>query len=371
MISKDNTPPIHITSSFNFENVAAMRQHLAAEMETPFYTRGFNPTVGELRQALAKLENTEDALVFSSGSAAVAMAVMSVVKNGDHVICVEKPYSWTKHLFSDYLPKYGVETTYVDGKDPANFEAAIQTSTKLIYLESPNSMTFEMQDIAAISAIAKKHGILVAIDNSFASPLFQKPASLGADLVIHSATKYLNGHHDVVAGVVCGSKKLIRHMMTEEFMTLGAIISPFDAWMILRGLRTLKLRMDAHQKNADAVVSFLENHPKVRKVHYPFAKLNPQLALAKKQMNGAGSLLSIELNVEDVEGAEQFCDALKHFIMGPSWGGFESIQFPACVLYDSENYSKTTLPFNLVRLFIGLEEPEIITEDLAQALEKI
>ena len=371
MASKDNTPPIHMTSSFHFESVGEMRKHLKYEMDIPFYTRGYNPTVAELRKELAKLEGTEDALVFSSGSAAVAMAVMRIVNAGDHIVSVAKPYSWTKYLFADYLVRFGIETTFVDGTNPQNFREAAKTNTKLFYLESPNSMTFELQDISAVSAIAKELGVLVAFDNSCASPTFQQPAKLGADLIIHSATKYLNGHHDVVAGVVCGSHKLIRQMMKEEFMTLGAIISPHDAWMILRGLRTLPLRMAKHETNGKAVVTFLEQHPKVKRVNYAFAEGNPQLELAKKQMSGAGSLFSIELNAPDIASVERFCDSLTHFIIGPSWGGYESILFPACVLYDSENYSSTTLPWNLVRLFIGLENSDVIIKDLAQALEKV
>lgn len=370
-MSTDNTPPIHITSSFHFESVADMRMHLQHEMETPFYTRGFNPTVALLRAELAKLEGTEDSLVFGSGSAAVAMAVMSVAKACSHVVCVQKPYSWTKNLLTDYLSKFGVETTFVDGTHPDNFRHAAKENTVLFYLESPNSMTFEMQDIAAVAAIARELGILVAIDNSYASPIFQKPVSLGADLVIHSVTKYLNGHHDVVAGAVCGSKQLIGKMMRDEFMTLGGILSPHDAWMVLRGLRTLPLRMQAHEKNGTKVIEFLMNHQKVKKVNYPFHPQNPQLALAKKQMTGAGSLFSIELKAPDIEAVERFCNSLQHFVMGPSWGGFESIQFPACVLYTSENYANTTLPWNLVRLFVGLEEPEVLIKDLSIALEKI
>jgi len=371
MPSTDNTPPIHITSSFHFDAVADMRQHLKHEMDTPFYTRGYNPTVAELRKELAKLEATEDALVFGSGSAAVAMAVMSVVNAGDHIVSVAKPYSWTKHLFADYLPRFGVETTFVDGTDPENFRVAAKENTKLFYLESPNSMTFELQDIAAVSAIAKEKGILTAIDNSHASPYYQQPATLGADLIIHSVTKYLNGHHDVVAGAVCGPHTLIRKMMKEEFMTLGGILAPHEAWMVLRGLRTLPLRMKKHEENGMAVLNFLLNHPKVKTVNHPFSPINPQLALAYQQMKGNGGLLSIELNATDIAGVERFCDALKHFIMGPSWGGFESIQFPACVLYDSANYGKTTLPWNLVRLFVGLEEAEVLIADLEQALARV
>jgi len=301
----------------------------------------------------------------------VAMAVMSVAKAGSHVVCVQKPYSWTKNLLADYLSKFGVETTFVDGTRVENFREAAKENTVLFYLESPNSMTFEMQDIAAVSAIAKELGILVAIDNSHASPIFQKPATLGADLVIHSVTKYLNGHHDVVAGAVCGSKALIGKMMREEFMTLGGILSAHDAWMVLRGLRTLPLRMQAHEESGKKVVECLLHHPKIKKVNYPFHPQNPQLALAKKQMTGAGSLFSVELNAPDIAAVERFCNALKHFVMGPSWGGFESIQFPACVLYNSENYAKTTLPWNLVRLFVGLENPDVIIEDLEGALAKI
>lgn len=369
MRSKDNTHPIHITSSFHFEDVAAMRAHLQHEMTTPFYTRGYNPTVAALRVEIAKLEGAQDALVFGSGSAAVAMAIMSVAKAGDHIVCVNKPYSWTKHLLANYLPKYGVTTTFVDGKNPENFAAAAQENTVLFYLETPNSMTFELQDVAAISAIAKGKNILVAIDNSHASPINQQPLALGADLVIHSATKYLNGHHDVVAGAVCGSTELIQNMMREEFMTLGGILGPQEAWLILRGLRTLKLRMAAHETNVKAVYQFLKTRPEIAKINYPFAEDFAQLDLANRQMKGAGSLLSIELKTDDMGKIERFCDGLKHFIMGPSWGGFESIQFPACVLYNSANYGTTTLPKNLVRLFIGLEDPEIIIADLRQALE--
>jgi cystathionine beta-lyase/cystathionine gamma-synthase len=371
MPGKDNTPPIHISSSFHFDTVADMRHQLTHELDTPFYTRGFNPTVAELRKQLAQLEGTEDALVFSSGSAAVAMAVMSVVQAGDHIVSVAKPYSWTKHLFADYLTRFGVETTFVDGTKPDNFREAAKPNTRLFFLESPNSMTFELQDIAAIGAIASALNVKTAIDNSCASPLFQQPAKWGIDLVIHSATKYLNGHHDVVAGVVCGSHKLIRQMMKEEFMTLGAISSPHDAWMILRGLRTLPLRMEKHEINGRAVVAFLERHPKIKRVHYPFATGNPQRELARRQMSGAGSLFSIELDAPDIAAVERFCNTLQYFIIGPSWGGYESILFPACVLHDSANYSETTLPWNLVRLFVGLEDKEVIISDLEQALQNV
>src|SRR5687768_1622758 len=197
-------PPVFQTSNFCFPDVKTMREKLKREMETPFYTRGYNPTVAALRKKIAALEGTEDALVFASGSGAIASAAMSVLKGGDHAICVQKPYSWTGNLLSKYLIRFGAEHTFVDGTDQENFRKAIKPNTKLIYLESPNSLTFEMQDIAAVVKIAKEKNIVTMIDNSYNTPINQNPAVMGVDLVLHSASKYLNGHSDVVAGVVCG-----------------------------------------------------------------------------------------------------------------------------------------------------------------------
>ena len=199
------SPPIIQTSNFCFKTVDEMRKALQIEFEIPFYTRGYNPTVAILRKKIAALEKSEDALIFGSGSAAIAAAVMSSVKSGEHVICVQKPYSWTNKLLNNLLSKYGVETTMIDGISAENFQKAIQKNTRLIFLESPNSWTFEMQDISAICKLAKKKNITTIIDNSYSSPLFQQPVSLGADMVVHSATKYLSGHSDVVCGVLCGT----------------------------------------------------------------------------------------------------------------------------------------------------------------------
>ncbi len=364
------TPPVFQTSNFCFKNTADMREKLKKELETPFYTRGFNPTVSILRKKIAALEEAEDALVFSSGSAAAAAAVMSVVKAGDHVVCVEKPYSWTNNLLTKYLSKYGVASTFVNGTELVNFEKAIQPNTKLIYLESPNSLTFEMQDIAGVAAIAKSKNICTIIDNSYNSPINQRPITLGIDIVLHSATKYLNGHSDVVAGVVCGTKERIMKMMEEEFMTIGSIISPQDASLILRGLRTLEIRVNRSAESAEKILEFLEKHPKIKHINYPFSKTNPQLQLAKRQMKQGGGLLSFVLNIEKAEQAEKFCDSLKRFLMAVSWGGYESLVLPVCALGASGN-NDSTLPWNLVRLYIGLEDPDLLIEDLKQALEEM
>lgn len=363
-------PPMMLTTNFAFRNVAHMRSELEHELETPFYTRGYNPTVGILRQKLAALEGAEDALVFSSGSAAVAAAVMSVVKAGGHVVSAEKPYSWTRTLLGSYLAKYGVEVSYVSGPGAEAFEKALQPNTQLIYLESPNSLTFELQDIAAICRMAKSHGIPVAIDNSYNSPLNQSPLALGADLVIHSATKYLNGHSDVVAGVVAGSKARIAKMMAEEYMTLGAVVGAHDAWLMLRGLRTLELRVQRSAESAQKLAEFLATHPKVERVYYPWLKTNADFALAQQQMKRGGGLLSVLLKADEVKQVEAFCDALKRFLIATSWGGHESLCFPLCALKASASFT-SPLPWNLVRLYVGLEDAELLKEDLAQALERV
>jgi cystathionine beta-lyase len=364
-------PPIFQTSNFCFKNVKTMREKLTREMESPFYTRGYNPTVAALRKKIAALEGAEDALVFASGSGAIASAVMSIVKNGDHVICVQKPYSWTSNLISKYLINYGVEHTFVDGTDAANFKNAIKSNTKLIYLESPNSLTFEMQDIEAVVKIAKAHNIVTMIDNSYNSPLNQSPIKMGLDVVVHSASKYLNGHSDVVAGVVCSTRERILKMMSIEYMTIGAIISPHDAWLMMRGLRTLELRANKSSENAAKVVAFLETHPKIEKVLYPFSKNNPQFEIAKKQMKQGGGLLTIILKASEVSQVEQFCDSLKTFLLATSWGGYESLTFPMCALAASRSFENKTMPWNMVRLYIGIEDANLLIDDLKQALEKV
>lgn len=363
-------PPVFQTTNFCFKTVAEMREKLTRELETPFYTRGYNPTTATLRKKLAALEGAEDALVFSSGSAAVAAAVMSVVKGGDHVVCVKKPYSWTSNLISKYLAKYGVTHTFVDGDSAQNFEKAILPNTKLIYLESPNSLTFEMQDIGEIATFAKKKNITTIIDNSYNSPLNQNPIKLGVDIVVHSGSKYINGHSDVVCGVVCSTHERIMKMFAEEYMTIGSIISPQDAALILRGLRTLELRVNRSAETAKKVADFLEKHPRIKQLNYPFSEKNPQKILAQKQMKQGGGLLSVVLDVQDVEQVETFCNELKCFLMATSWGGYESLAFPLCALAASKSF-ENPLPWNMVRLYIGLEDAEVLIADLQQALGKI
>ncbi|CAN5285212.1 bifunctional L-alanine/L-glutamate racemase [soil metagenome] len=364
------SPPLILSSNFCFPSVGKMREELTRELETPFYSRGFNPTVNILRQKIAALEGTEDAMVFASGSGAVAAAVMSIVKNGDHVVCAAKPYSWTNTLLSKYLLKYGVEVSFAEEANANDFEKHIKANTKLIYLESPNSLTFELQDIEAISTLAKSKNITTILDNSYNSPLNQQPHKMGIDIVVHSATKYLNGHGDVIAGVVAASKERIKKMMAEEYMTIGAVISAHDAWLIIRGMRTLELRVNRSANSAQQIAEWLEQHPKVEKVYYPFLKSNKNFALAQKQMKQGGGLVSILLKADNVASLEKFCDNLKSFLLATSWGGHESLCFPMCALTQSASF-KNPLPFNMLRLYIGLEDPEFLKADLENAFEKM
>ncbi|MBL7818117.1 MAG: aminotransferase class I/II-fold pyridoxal phosphate-dependent enzyme [Saprospiraceae bacterium] len=359
--------PVIQSSNFAFKDLEVFRNSLKNELSSHLYTRGNNPTVKILRQKIAALESAEDALVFASGSAAISAAVIAQVNAGDHIVCVNAPYSWTNVLLKRFLPRFGVASTYVDATDTSEIEKAIRPNTKVLYLESPNSLTFEMQDLAACAAICQKHGLVSIIDNSYCSPIFQRPIEWGIDLVVHSATKYLNGHSDVVAGVVCGSKALIQKIFDTEQMCLGAIISPHDANLITRGLRTLPLRMKRSDESAQKVVEWLEAHPKVKKIYYPFLEDTPQYELAKKQMSGCGGLFSIETTAETLEEAEAFFYRLKRFLFAVSWGGHESLVFPTCSLYGIEGKSNPPLPFNFYRFYIGLEEPEWLIEDLAQA----
>ncbi len=363
-------PPIVQSGNFTYPTVAAMRATVQQEMDRPLYTRGFNPTVAILRQKIAALEHAEDALVFSSGSAAIAAAVMSFVKAGDHIVCVHKPYSWTKKLLVELLDRFQVSHTFVDGTDPENFRRALLPNTAFFITESPNSLTFELQDLAAVAAIAKERGIITLCDNSFNSPLFQNPIDLGIDLVAHSATKYLNGHSDVVAGVLAGSRAHMRQVMSREFMTLGAVPSPHDAWLLMRGLRTLDLRVNRSADNAEKVAHFLEGHPRVKHVHWPGSEQHPQRALAERQMKRVAGLMSIELDAPDEAAVERFCDSLKRFLIAVSWGGYESLQWPVCALKGPSGYY-TELPFTMVRLYIGIEDADLLIADLDQALARI
>jgi cystathionine beta-lyase/cystathionine gamma-synthase len=362
-------PPIVQSSIFAFPTVAEMRLGFADEFAGHMYTRGNNPTVAILRKKVAALEGAEDCLAFGSGAAAMSAAVFASVRAGDHVVCVARPYSWTRSLLRDLLPKFGVSTRFVDGTETANFENSLTPETRLIVLESPNSMTFEQQDLSAVAKIAQARGIRTICDNSFASPLNQSPIAHGIDLVVHSATKYLNGHSDVVAGMLCGSESMLRDVFKGPYMTFGSILSPHDAWLMIRGLRTLEVRMERIAATTARVLEFVEAHPRIRRVYHPHASSYDQPGLTRSQLKRASGLLSIDIATDSVAGVERFCDALKRFLMTVSWGGYESLAFPVCAVFPVDAPIRTSvIPLSLVRLSIGLEDADILIEDIGQAL---
>ena len=364
-------PPIIQTSNFKFNTVADFRAALADEYQGNLYSRGFNPTIDILRKKLAALDGAEDALVFSSGIAAITVPILALLESGDEVVCVENPYSWTIKLFKNFLPKFGITTTFIDGTDINQFEAAITSKTKLIYLESPNTFSFDVQDLAAISILAKTKGILTMIDNSYCSPLYQQPISFGIDLVAQSATKYLAGHSDVVAGVLTGKKEVLEKIFNNEYLNIGAALAPQNAWLLLRGLRTLEIRLEKISDSADKVIAYLNQHPKVERVLHPFGADNKDLALARKQMKKCGGLFSIILKDAPLQQIESFCNSLKHILMAVSWGGYESLIIPACAGLSKEEFDPTNKRHTLIRIYIGLEDPDYLIADLAQAFDKL
>ena len=361
------SPPIIQTSNFAFPDVDVFRKSILDEVHSHVYTRGNNPTVEILRKKMAALEGTEDALVFASGSAAVAASIMTCVGQGDHVICVRHPYSWTSALLSKYLSRFGVAYDFVDGSDMQAIEGLLRPTTKLLFLESPNTFTFELQDIQACTVLAKKHNIRTAIDNSYSSPLFQQPAKMGVDLVVHTLTKYINGHSDVVAGVVCSSNEIIQKMFMEEYMTLGGVISPHDASLVIRGIRTLPIRMARIQATTKVVVETLKKHPKIKRVIYPFDPGFPQYELAKKQMSGCGGLFTIEFDVPDITSLLVIVSRIKRWKIAVSWGGHEALMMPVAALYNLPGRADPHIPWNFIRFYVGLEEPEYLLEDLIAA----
>lgn len=364
-------PPIIQTSNFAFEKVDEMRKAFRDEYSTYLYSRGLNPTVKILSQKLAALDGAEDCLVFNSGAAAIFAAVLANVKAGDHIVSVERPYTWTQKMFNDILPRFNVETTYVDGTSAENFEDAIREGTSVIYLETPNSWDFDIQDLSAISKIARKKNIVTVCDNSYCTPLYQRPIEFGIDLVLQSATKYIGGHSDVVAGVLTGSRTMIERIFNSEFMTVGSGIQPFNAWLLIRGLRTLPIRLERISQTTLSVINFLKGHEKVDKVVFPFDNDFPQYNLAKEQMKGACGLFSFSIKVKTLQEIENFCEGLQHILMAVSWGGHESLIIPGCASVKESEFDSGNPAHRTIRMYVGLEEPDYIIEDLKRGFEKM
>ncbi|RAJ10546.1 cystathionine beta-lyase/cystathionine gamma-synthase [Chitinophaga skermanii] len=364
-------PPIMQSSNFSFKTVGAMRELLMDEYSGYLYSRGKNPTVDILRTKLAALDGAEDALVFSSGAAAIFAAVLSQVKKGDHIISVRDPYSWARKMFEVILPRFGVTTTFIDGTQIENFIEARQANTTLVYLESPNSFTYELQDLRAVAHWAKQHGIVSIIDNSFCTPLNQQPIAMGIDMALQSATKYIGGHSDVMAGVLTGSAEKMKQIFNSEYLNIGSGISPMNAWLLLRGLRTMEIRLQRVSATTHEIWPKLKAHPAIEAIHFPFDPGFPQYELAKAQMKDACGLVTIQLKTQSREQIEQCCNQLKHFLMAVSWGGYESLIFPACASVPENEFDGTNPRHRMIRVYFGLEDAGYLWNDLQQALDQL
>lgn len=364
------SPPIMQTSNFKFSKVDALRDAFENEMGSYLYSRGVNPTVDILRKKLAALDGAEDCLVFNNGAAAIFAGVLANVKAGDHIVSVAHPYTWVQRLFDVILPRFGITTTYVTGKNPQDYFDATTQHTTFYYLESPNSWNFALQDIPAIAAFAKQKGIVTLIDNSYCTPLYQRPIAMGIDLAMQTATKYIGGHSDTLGGVLCGSKAMMKKIFDSEYLTVGSGIQPFNAWLLIRGLRTLPVRLERINQTTQQVVAFVKQHPAVSGIIYPFDEGFDQYALAQQQMGAAPGLFSFFLKAGSRQQIVTFCEALQHIMMAVSWGGYESLLLPKCASMQDDAFDAHNPDHCMVRMYVGLEDAAYLIADLEQAFQK-
>lgn len=371
--------PIYQTATYFASD--DLNEYIAAATDTKhpeFYHRHGNPTNSQVAAIVANLEQTEDALVLATGMAAISTAILSIVKSGDHIITQEAHYSGAMLFFNEFLKDYNISITKVDQTDIAAFEQAIQPNTKLIYLETPSNPNLAITDLPAVAAIAKKNGILTMVDNTFASPINQVPASFGIDVIIHSATKYLGGHSDLTAGIVCGTKEYI-HTVWRRSLVLGASLSPFDSWLLLRGLKTLSLRVRQINTNAQQLAEWLDKHPAIKHVSYAGLPAHPQHHLAKKLMKGFTGMLCIEVaganEQQEYENAQTILNGLHIFASAASLGGVESlVVHPASMWgsHHSADQKKTSgITRGMLRISVGIEHIDDLIADFEQAIQRI
>ncbi|KGE14186.1 trans-sulfuration enzyme family protein [Sphingobacterium deserti] len=371
--------PIFQTSTYLADtDLSAYIEAATATKHPEFYHRHGNPTNSQVAELIAKLENTEDALVLATGMAAISTAILAIVKAGDHIIAQHAHYSGSTLFLKEFLRDYGVEITHVNQTDNNAFEAAIQPNTKLIYVETPSNPNLDITDLTFVGSLGKKHGITTMADNTFASPINQRPSEYGIDIVVHSATKYLGGHSDLTAGVVCGSKEYIERVWRRS-LVLGASLSPFDSWLLLRGLKTLALRVRQINENALALAQWLEQSTFIKKISYTGLPTHPQYALARKQMQGFTGMLCIEINGENE--AEEFLRAqtilskLKLFINAASLGGVESLIVHPASMWGSHHSSSqketSGITRGMLRISVGIEHIDDLIADFQQAFAQL
>jgi cystathionine beta-lyase/cystathionine gamma-synthase len=370
-LHKRNGPlatPIYQTSTFEVTDSDQQVRAISSDM---FYTRYGNPTHTVAENSIAELEGADGALLFASGMGAITTTLLSLLKTGDHIVAQRDIYGGATKFLSQWLPKLGIETTFVDTTDYDQHARAIRPNTRLLYLESPTNPTLRIVDLPKVAALARQHNLISFIDSTFATPINQRPADFGIDLIMHSGTKYFAGHSDLICGIVAGRQDLIRKIH-ETRTTLGGTMDPHAAWLLLRGIKTLAVRVQRQNDNALRVAHFLAQHGKVRRVHYPFAEGHPQRALAMEQMNGGGGVLSFEVDGTG-EDAKRLAEALHLFSLAPSLGGVDSlVTIPVITshgMISAEQREKMGVTEQLIRLSVGIENVDDLIADLEQALK--
>jgi len=367
----EHSDALHLTSSFIFKSAAQAAERFANREPGHIYSRFSNPTVSAFEERLAILEGAECCVATSSGMAAILSCAMGLLKSGDHIVCSAQVFGATVQLFGGILKRFGIETTFVAGSSPAAWQKAIQPATRLLFLETPSNPTMEIFDIAAISQIAKKAGALLVVDNAFCTPILQRPIDLGADIVIHSATKFLDGQGRVLGGAVLGKRSVVYENVFSFLRTAGPTLSAFNAWVILKGLETLRVRVEAQSASALELARWLEKHPNVERVYYPGLASHPQFALAKKQQKGAGAIVSFDVK-GGKDAAWRVVDGTKLLSITANLGDTRStITHPASTTHgriSQEARNTAGIGDGLLRVAVGLENIEDIKTDLARGL---
>lgn len=363
--------PLYQTSTFIFENAQQGADRFAGEAEGYIYSRLGNPTTRQLEMRVAAMEGMEDAAATATGMGAVSGALLANLSCGDHLISSKAVYGCSFALMNHQLTRWGIEVTFVDMANPAEIEAAIKPNTKVMFLETPVNPNLAVYDLAVIGKIAQQHNIISVVDNTFLTPVLQQPRKYGIDIVVHSATKYLNGHGDVVAGIICGTAEMIMNIKMTVLKDIGATMSPHDAWLIMRGLKTLPIRMERHCSNAEKIAEFLEAHESVSQVYYPGLKSHPGHKFIGSQMKAAGGVIAFEIK-SDLTGGGDFINRMQLFSIAVSLGDAESlIQHPASMThspYTQEERLAAGISDSLIRISVGLENVDDLMADLSQSL---
>lgn len=368
------TVPIYQTSTFAFESAHEGAKCFAGESDGYIYTRIGNPTINALEEQVAILEGGFGGIATASGMGAVSTIYLGLLAQGDHIVSTDAVYGPSRVIMETYFARFGVQSTYISTSNTDEIKKAIRPNTKMLYIETPTNPTMELTDIEACVAIAREHNLILVVDNTFASPYLQRPIEMGVDVVFHSMTKFLNGHADIVAGMIVTRTEELYKKLRSTMVSMGCNMDPHQAYMVLRGIKTLALRVERAQQNAMKVAEYLEKHPKVAWVKYPGLKSHPQYALAQKQMRGPGSMISFELK-GGFKAGETLMNNVHLSLLAVSLGGVESlIQHPASMTHSKMNKEareKAKITDGLVRYAIGIEDVEDIIADLDQALEKV